>query len=895
MSATADGPSRRSFIKGAGAAMAASRLAACGDAPPQNVIPYAEQPEDMVPGRPRFYATAFPYAGFVQAVLAETHMGRPTKLEGNPDHPVSQGATDAFTQAAVTELYNPDRSRTILRAGAEVGWEDFADMAAGLAGPGLRILTGAVGSPTLFRQLQALGERGARWHLHEPWPAPFASVGGAVLRPRLDRAAVVVSLGDDLLGPGPAQVHNLRNWSVEGGGRRRLMVAEPSLTLTGAAAQSRLAVPERRLSVLAQAIAAELDGGNFPESAPAEAEWARWAAAALAANAGRSLLTAGSGLPSQVHRSVLAVNEALGNAGRTVLPTEPALAKAPDGARSFAMLVEDMAAGAVSALVVIGANPAYTSPAGIDFAAALARVPVTVHAGLYPDETAALCRWHLPLAHPLEDWSDGRAVDGTASIIQPVIPPVFRTYSAHAILAALLGEPAARPHDIVRDTWRAVWGEDAFAERWRRSLLAGFIAETAAGPARPRPGEEPSAPPPAGDGLEVVFLPDPSIGDGRFAAVPFLQELPKPLTKLTWDNVIGLSARLAARLGIENGDMIALSAQTGEVIGPAWVLPGQAEETVTLFLGYGRRQGAGEATGRGYDAYRLMPAGGESIGATIRKAEGRARLAVTQPWQTLAGRDDIIRTVAPGEALPREPERPSLYPEWPYPGPAWGMAIDLAACGGCNACVVACQIENSVPYVGPEQVAMGREMHWLRVDVYYGDRGAVHFQPIPCMHCEKAPCEMGCPVNATVHGPEGLNQMIYNRCIGTRTCSSYCPYKVRRFNFFDYAGAMPAAYSGYRNPDVTVRGRGVMEKCTYCTQRIAQARIEARKEDRPLRDGEVVTACQQVCPSRAIVFGDLADPDSAVSRARRGPRNYLLLGELGTRPRTSYLAKIEEG
>ncbi len=888
---------RREFLRGMAASAATAALAGCGRSP-VGAVPYVERPEEVVPGRPLFYATAIPFAGFAQPVLAETHMGRPTKLEGNPDHPVGGGATDAFTQAAVAALYGPERSRRPLRGGVAAAWADFAALAPELAGPGLRVLTGAVGSPTLVRQLTALVEEaGARWHVHEPGlPPPQA--GRPSLHPRLDAAGAVVCLDADPLGPGPAQVAHVRAWSAAP--RRPLFVAEPTLSPTGAVARRRLAAPAGRVPVLARALAAELGLGQAPPLADDEAAWVAEAVAALAAQPGESLLLAGPTQPGAIRDLALAVNARLGNLGRTLLATEPVLAMPPGGDEfSLAALVEDMRGGRVRALLVLEANPAYTQPAGLDFAAAARRVPWRIHAGLCRDETAALCHWHLPLHHPLEDWSDARAVDGTAGIIQPVTRPLHESVSAHAVLAALLGEPGADPREVVRDTWRRRWDEDDFEARWRRALHDGFVADTGAAPLTLAP---PPLPPPEPDevgGLEAVFRPDPCVWDGRFAAVPWLQELPKPLTTLTWTNVVALGAGLAGRLGVATGDTVEVSAAGAAVAAPAWIMPGQAEASVTLFLGYGRRNGAGVGRGRGYDAYPLRPGpqGWRVAGVRLRRLDGAAApLPVIQPHQTLAGLDDIVRTVAPGAAVPPPAAAASLYPEWEYPGPAWGMVIDLDRCTGCNACVVACQMENAVPTVGPSEVAKGRALHWLRVDLYYQERPEglrTYFQPVPCMHCEKAPCEFGCPVNATVHGPEGLNQMVYNRCIGTRTCSSYCPYKVRRFNFRDYAGAMPAAYAPLRNPDVTVRAQGVMEKCTYCTQRIAAARIEARKDNRPIRDGEVRTACQQACPARAIVFGDLADPGSAVARARDDRRHYGLLAHLGTRPRTTYLARTE--
>lgn len=881
-------PSRRAFLTGLAAA---ATLGACGDGPPREAVAYVEQPENVIPGEPLFFATAIPLQGYAQPVLAESHMGRPTKLEGNPRHPASRGATDAFVQAAVAELYGPDRSRAVLAGDDAATWADFAALAADAAGPGLRILTGTVTSPTLARQLGMLADRGVRWHVHEPVATVATVEPGIVLLPRLDRARVVVSVGEDLLGPGPCQVWNVARWAEarrrEAGGL--MLVAEPTPTLTGTAAADRLAVPPSRLDTLVRAIGAAfgVGGAAAPPLSERERAWVEKAVRRMGAAGARSLLAVGPAAGAEAGALALAVNRATGALGDTMTMIRSPAVIPPDGAGSFQALLDDMRAGVVERLLILDSNPAYTAPPA--FRAALARVPTRYHAGPYRDETARLCHWHVPLAHALEDWSDARAVDGTVTVIQPLIR-ALGGISAHTVLSAFLGAPAA-PLETVEATWRTTWN-DGFEDRWAEALREGFIVGTAAQSvaevSMPQPRESGG---PAGPGLEVVFLPDPSVWDGRYAAVPWLQELPKPLTKVTWDNVISLPAAQALWVGAGNGDLVEVVVDGRSVSGAAWIMPGQAEDTLTLFLGYGRTAGAGLATGRGYDAYAVRPDGAVTArGATVRRLGGASGLAVTQLHQTLAGRTDIVRTVGSGETAATDHPTASLHPPWPDLRPAWGMVIDLDLCTGCNACVVACQMENSVPYVGPEEVARGRAMHWLRVDVYHEADGAV-FAPVPCMHCEQAPCELGCPVNATVHGPEGLNQMVYARCIGTRTCSSYCPWKVRRFNFFDYAGGVPDDYRPQRNPDVTVRGRGVMEKCTYCVQRISAARIEARVEGRAVAEGAVRTACQQACPARAIAFGDLGNPDSAVSRARADGRHYAMLGELGTRPRTTYLAR----
>ncbi|MGQ9365385.1 4Fe-4S dicluster domain-containing protein [Azospirillum sp. ST 5-10] len=913
---------RRDLLRVMAASLALAGTAGCDGGTPEQAIPYVHPPEEQVPGEPRFYATAVTLAGFAQPVVAETHMGRPTRLDGNPRHPLVEGRIDVFAQAAVLGLYDPERSRTPWRAGAPADWAAFdaalPDLRASweaVGGEGVRLLTGALTSPTLLRQVAAFLEAfpRARWHAHEP-AGPYgrqAAVGLAAGRPldrrlRLERAAAVVAVGDDPLGPGPAQVANARGWTRRRAAVRegdaaafRLLVAEATPTLTGAVADRRCAADAGRLSVLLAALAQELGIAGAPAGAVAlslaERAWVAEAATALRANAGRGLLLAGPGLPAEAQALALAIDAGLGNLGTTSDLVEPVAPPPPDGADSLAVLAADMAAGRVGTLIVLDANPAYASPGDLGFAAALAKVDVTIHAGLHRDETAELCDWHLPLAHELESWGDARAVDGTATILQPMLRPLYGGRPLPALLAAILGT-AESDEAAVRATWRAAWGE-ASGARWEEALRLGHVPGSAPPPVAVERLAVPPLPPGDGEaGLDLLFQPDPTVWDGRFAANAWLQELPKPLTKLSWDTAVLVAPALAERFGLETGSRVAVAAGGATVEAAVWVMPGQAPRTLTLTLGHGRRAGAGVGMGLGYDAYALRRAASpwRLGGAVLRRLEGGAELVSTQTHSRMEGRD-IVRVVAP-DALRAEPaaadaEPPSLYPDRDYGSPAWGMVIDLDACIGCNACVIACQAENNVPVVGRGEVARGREMHWLRIDRYYAGDAAnprVLFQPVPCMHCEKAPCEMGCPVNATVHGPDGLNQMVYNRCIGTRTCAAYCPYEVRRFNFFDYAGRESPGVRPLRNPDVTVRARGVMEKCTYCVQRINAARRDGQPP------GAVRTACQSACPTDAIVFGDLADADGAVARTRRSPRHYVLLGELGTRPRTTYLARVAD-
>lgn len=888
---------RRALLQVMGASLGLIGLAGCSPKRSDDAVPFVNRPEDMIEDQIARYATAIPFGGYAQPVIATSVAGRPIKLDGNPDHPMSRGASSLFTQAAILDLYDPDRSQAPLFHGNEASWVDYDAMMlrmrrawAANGGEGLRLLIGPTSSPTLIRQLRALTTAlpNARVHSFDP----LAEERAFEVRPDLAAARTLVSLDDDLLGPGPAQVPNVAAWAsrrgpnVLAGERLRLHMAETTPTQTGSAAAERLAVPPSRIPVLASALAAELglgagqDGLTRPETL-----WVRQAAAAL--KQGSGLVTAGAHCPASVHALTFRINEALG--GAAVRYIEPVrFAGAP-----FLELARDLDAGRVSALVVLDANPAYAAPADLDFAKLCARAPLRIHAGQHVDETAILSDWHLPLPHPLEDWSDARAVDGSATIIQPLVDPLYDTRSVHSIVAGLTGDPAPALELV-----RASWPMDDQA--WRDVVRSGIVPNSAAAPAAAQaPPAPPLAPVASGD-LEILFRPDPTIWDGQFANNAWLQELGKPLMKVTWDNVVALSVALADRIGVGNGDLVRVSAGGRSVTGPAWVMPGQPERSVTLFLGFGRTRAGQVGSGIGYDAYALRTAAAPwTTQGSIEKAGGQHKLATTQLHHALEGQD-FVRTVSaahPLAAKEEERDQASFYPRWKEENAAWAMTIDLDLCTGCNACTIACQAENNVPVVGKDQVARGREMHWLRVDRYYDgppEQPTTYFQPVPCMHCEQAPCEMGCPVHATVHGPDGLNEMVYNRCIGTRTCSSYCPYKVRRFNWFDYTTKAPPSVQAQRNPDVTVRGRGVMEKCTYCVQRIRGAVTQADIENRDVRDGEIQTACQQACPSQAIVFGNLKDAESAVSKGRTSPRNYALLGELDTRPRTTYLARIAD-
>ncbi len=941
------GVDRRRFVQLMGASLALGGLTACTRQPLERIVPYVEQPENLVPGKPLFYATAAVLGGYATGLLAESHMGRPTKLEGNPEHPASLGATDLLTQAEMLGLYDPDRSQVVRNLGRIRNWTAFADETRAalqaldaLGGARLRILTGTVTSPSLAALLDRLrAERPrARWHQFEPVSRDHARAGlerafGEPLAPRYDlsRAAVVLALDADLLTAGPGSVRYARDFMARrrlrdgGTAMNRLWAVESSPTLTATVADHRLALAPSEVARFAAALAAELGVPGVEAAAvnAAGAAWRPWLSAVardLDAHRGAAVVVPGDYAPPEVQVLAHALNDHLGAAGATVLYADPVEAEPMDQGASLAELVGAMRAGEVDVLLVAGCNPVYDAPADLDFTGALQQVPRRIRLGLYEDETSEYCQWHLPEAHFLESWGDARAFDGTASVVQPLIEPLYGGRSLLEVLSVFTADGAAAGYDLVRDHWRREWGDDGFEPRWRRALHDGLVADSAPPSRRPAllagaaadaaaaiAGTPPSA------GLELIFRPDPTVWDGRFANNAWLQECPKPLTKLTWDNAVLVGPALAQRLGIESEQVVELRRGERTLEVPAWVLPGHPDGCVTLHLGYGRRRAGRVGTGTGFDAYRLRTSEAPWTAGDLELTPARRRhpLASTQLHHNIAleGREatkrHLVRT-ASLDRYRREPEFAqhighapdpglTLYPPVAYEGHAWGLAVDLGACTGCNACVVACQSENNVPVVGKQQVALGREMHWIRIDRYFEgslDEPHVHHQPVMCMHCEQAPCEVVCPVAATVHSDEGLNDMVYNRCVGTRYCSNNCPYKVRRFNFLKYNDLETPVLKLLRNPDVTVRTRGVMEKCTYCVQRINGARIEAKREGRAIRDGEIQTACQQVCPTRAIAFGDLNDPDSEVASWKAAPLNYDLLAELGTRPRTSYLARV---
>jgi len=886
--------SRRAFLRLAGASFAAAGMAACSRQPIEKLVPYVRQPEDCIPGLPRFYASTVLLDGIGRGVLVESHEGRPTKIEGNPQHPASLGGTDALMQAAILQLYDPDRSKIVTCRGSPAPWMQFLGALAAEekkwgAGEGLAFICGGLTSPTARAQIARIASRypRAQWAVD----APARNFSAPRLVADFGKADVIVALDADFLGGGPAMPAHVRAFQARRDPSRtmnRLYVIEPVPSLTGAMADHRFALrPSEMASLLAQ-LETVLAGGRV-SGAPT---WLAAVASDLQKHHG--LIVVGEYLPLEIHLAAQRLNGRLGNGAR--------YAESPLGFTGTHSLAEVCAAlneGRVQAAFILGANPAYDAPADVPVGEALRRVPFSVHHGLYDDETAFLCQWHLPALHTLEGWSDALAFEGTASIVQPLIEPLYDGVSLHTLLEALAGGGARSDYEIVRDFWRQQTPALDFDQALRDGVIAAKI---------PRTSGEKLPPPPAASavtsGLELIIRPDPHVHDGTFSNNAWLQELPKPLTKLVWDNAAAISPATARRLGVEHGDVVELSFRGRSLRAPVWVLPGMADECVQATLGYGRTRAGAVGNGVGFNASLLRPLdapwGGH--GLEVRRTDAKHLFATTQEHGSMEERHPVrCATLAefarrPDFAREDEPDPgASLYPAVPYDGYAWGMAIDLNTCVGCSACTIACQAENNIPVVGAAQVRAGREMHWIRVDRYFSggeDAPAIHHQPVPCMHCENAPCELVCPVAATVHDHEGLNAMVYNRCIGTRYCSNNCPYKVRRFNFLSYVDTASPTLKLQRNPNVTVRCRGVMEKCTYCVQRINAARIHAQNERRAIRDGEIVPACVQACPAGAITFGNINDASAQVSRQKASPRNYGLLAELNTRPRTTYLARI---
>lgn len=1003
--------SRRNFMKVMGASLAFAGLSGCVIQPAEKIVPYVRQPEEIVPGKPLYFATAMTLGGTATGLLAESHEGRPTKIEGNPEHPQSLGATDVLAQASILSLYDPDRSKEVTYRGAPRTWQSFISEVRGLiesnradGGAGIRFLTETITSPTLVSQFkQILSELpNAKVYQYEPVNNDNA-MGGAVMAfgtpvhttYKFDKAKRVLSLDSDLFGKFNVRYTKdytkARAYEPAKTDLNRLYAIETTISITGAKADHRLAVKPSQMPEIAKAIAAAVGVPGVNSTYTENAQWIQAMAKDLMAHKGESAVIVGDNQPAFVHALAHAMNAALSNVGQTVNHVEP-LHPGAEVAQvdQLRMLINEIDSGAVKMLVILGANPVYNTPADLKLnAERMSKIPLRVHLGQHYNETGELCQWHISEKHFLEMWGDTRAYDGTYTIVQPLIVPLYGSKSIYEVAQVFLKENYDQSdYEIIRNYWQKQgFGSGAapatveakpeanakltqentpaaterqtkvtsanpfpeqslaatnFDDNWRKVVHYGFVPNSAA-PAKPVSVNTAFLSQPqsfmtvGADALEISILPDPAVYDGRFSNNGWLQELPKPLTKITWDNVALVSPRTAAKYGInqendpneyaggEQGiafintkggnlfsDLVTLNLN-GAVVDkpvPMWIQPGQPDDVITIFMGYGRTRVGRIGTGLGYNAFSARKSDSMWFGAgNIAKIGAQTTIASTQIHFNMEGRDilrvwdlnDDIEHL--GEEL-RELEEEqagyddSMYPKFEYLGNKWGMTIDLNSCVGCSACVIACQSENNIPVVGKEQVERSREMHWMRVDTYYtgedinNPRGP-HFQPVLCQQCELAPCEVVCPVHATVHSAEGLNDMVYNRCIGTRYCSNNCPYKVRRFNFLLYQDWTTPQYKLMRNPEVTIRSRGVMEKCTYCTQRISAARIEAEKDGRQIRDGEILTACQSVCPADAIVFGDLNNKDSKVVKMKRDPRNYNLLNELNTQPRTTYLAALK--
>ncbi len=931
--------SRRTLLKLMAAGFGLAGLTACRR-PVEHIMPLAKGVENYIHGKPQHYATVLSTCGAATGLIVEANDGRPTKIEGNPKHPHSLGGTSPQAQAAILNLYDPDRSGRVERNGARATWDDFSswaksEMANAAAGAGLRILSERSSSPTLAGLRSELLRRypEARWVEYEPVCFDNILAGtslafGQPLEPSYDysKADIVVALDCDFLGLDARSILPVKQFSARrrvgnpADSMNRLYAAEPNFTLTGAMADHRLRLKASEVAAFALALAKELNVGGAESKASAKwSDTTKKFISALArdllANKGRSLVVAGPRQPAAVHALAAALNQALGNSGTTVVYVDPVTLPS-DSLADVKTLAADMSGGKVKTLVILGGNPVYSLPADLRFADAIKSVAATVALTAEPNETWQAAAWRLPEAHPLEAWGDARALDGTLSAQQPLIEPLHGGKSAIEVVALLLGLPETSGYALVRKQWAVQAG--AGEASWNKTLYEGlvegsaFAAKTVSADIPALLARIQSLLPQPNEAVEVVFYPGHATWDGRYANNAWLQEAPDPMTKVVWDNAALVSPATARKLSVSTGDLVGIRVGANEVTLPALVQPGVADDVAALTLGYGRSHCGRVGIGVGHRVEPLRTTSAFHFSAaTVSKAGGRYDLATTQEHHTLVepitGKPrPIVREAALAEYRQHpgvighqvhEPEPIALFPAYDYSkGYQWGMSIDLNACTGCNACLVACQAENNIPVVGKDQVARGREMHWIRLDRYFTgseeDPQAV-MQPMACQQCETAPCESVCPVAATTHSPEGLNDMAYNRCVGTRYCANNCPYKVRRFNFLAWNKDIPEIRKMVFNPDVSVRMRGVMEKCNYCVQRIEEKRIEAKAEDRRrLKDGEVVSACQQVCPADAIVFGDINNPESRVAKLKQQQRNYALLAELNTAPRTSYLAKL---
>ncbi|MBA3549620.1 MAG: 4Fe-4S dicluster domain-containing protein [Nannocystis sp.] len=986
---------RRKFagILGASTALAGLTSTGCVRKPVENILPFAKRPEDLIPGQPIYYATAYQVGASVLGLLVESQDGRPTKVEGNPRHPNSSGATDMWAQGSVLNLYDPDRCRVPHRLGADgkhtvADWETVtAELGATLKdlraaqGAGVALVIPTILSPTYRDVLKTFKEKFAKARIILCDPAGASNgiagaemVGGPGTRAsyHLTGAKVIAAFDSDFIGSEQDHVRLQREYAdgravvspEDAANMSRLYAIEPHFTITGAQADHRLRVRGAEVGGLLMALANELFGnqglrlppggegllGALPkaELSPEHSKFIAAMARDLnAAKTGRraSAVLVGERQPPWAHALAIVINYGLGNGGNTVRLRQDDQEVDTD---DLGVLAAGLADGSITQVICLETNPAYEAPGELGLAAAL-KDKVLAHLGHHVDETGKLAAWCLPASHYLESWGDLEAIDSTISIVQPLIAPLHQSRSALEVLAWIATDAELDGYSLVQGYWRAALGAMFSDRMWRRWLHDGVVQGVPRAGGNPTPRDMAGliaalakADVARGDNFELNFHLDPKLADGRFANNGWLQEAPHPMTKLTWDNAAYISIETARKLQVENCDLLNITVGGRSLVAPVWIAPGQADDTVSLNLGYGRREIGGVANGAGVDAYGLQAAENPWFvaGAQVAKFGGRRMVYSTQDQGSLdpgvdpASPKDDSQGTNPGRGYPVRPivrettvegfkadpdfsqkgdliAKANLHSLWdlnthPDLGPPalvglqqWGMVIDLNKCTGCTACTVACVAENNIPVVGRSQVANGRELHWIRLDRYYtGPKEAPEavVQPMLCQHCETAPCENVCPVNATAHSPEGLNDMAYNRCIGTRYCANNCPYKVRRFNFFNYNKEPVNDHELVRmvkNPDVTVRFRGVIEKCSYCVQRIQEAKIQAHTAgESTVKDGVIVTACAQVCPSRAIEFGDVADPTTRVSQNRASKRNYGVLSDLNTRPRTTYLARV---
>ena len=950
-----DPVSRRGFLKVMSASLALAGLSGCTKQPDEPIYPYVKEPEDLVLGRPVYFATAMPFNTGAVPLLVKTDAYRPIKVDGNPEHPVNRGSSDPLSQGSLLDLYDPDRSQRVINRGEVREFAAFlavframlADKKAS-GGAGLYILSDTVTSPSLAAQWKAAQQNYPNAKLVQWDPINRDSAYSASktafgdyydAQYRLQGADVIVSLDADFLSgithPGflrlAADYASRRKLTDPSISMNRLYAVESSPSTTGFKAEHRVALKPSDIASFAAALAAAVGAGSAGAQPPAGAtgKFLSAIAADLKANAGKCVVIPGEQQTLAVHLAAIAINQALGNVGKTVVYTETVNPMPSIQGEDIVSLVNDMKAGKVEWLVILNANPVYTAPVDLQFEEALNKVKMTAHLGSHLNETGLVTEWHINGAHYLESWSDTRAYDGTASVIQPMIDPLYGGKTAHDVVQSMLDQPDLSPYQVVRKTWQASLGAGDAEHAWRKILHDGMVGGTAFEPktVSAKIGDlQATSPSAADETVEVIFRADPNVYDGRYANVGWLQEIPKPVTSMSWDNAALMSYRTLSKFKLAEQDVIALESNGNTVLAPVMAVPGHPDDAVTVYLGYLRPHGGRVAGGLGFNAYSIRTSNAPLFapGATIKNTGKTYEFAVTKSHYTdhrsvEAGGDGsgthslegnvaltrgIIRSASldefkenPNFAHEEEDPKPddSLFANWRYDKTAWGMAIDMNSCVGCNACVVSCYAENNIAVVGRHNTMTGRIMQWLRIDTYFeGDLDAprAHFQPMTCQHCENAPCEQVCPVGATVHSPEGLNVMVYNRCVGTRYCSNNCPYKVRRFNFLLYSDWDTESLKLMRNPDVTVRSRGVMEKCSYCIQRISAAKIAADKQNRDIRDGEVVTACQQACPTGAIVFGNINDKASKVAKLKAQQRNYGVLADLNTRPRTTYIAEV---